>query len=50
MHVALLTLYTVVQLSFLFGLLVTLWFLAQKVNLIPAGRTVSGAARPRPPT
>ncbi|NKX51888.1 glycosyl transferase, partial [Arthrobacter deserti] len=34
MHEALLTLYGVVQVLFLFSLLVTVWFLVQKVDLV----------------
>lgn len=39
-HDVLAVAYTVVQILFLFGLLVTVWFYAQKVNLVPRGQGV----------
>lgn len=48
MHGAMLTIFAVVQVLFLFSLLVTLWFLAQKVNLIPP-RHKAGGTGSKPP-
>jgi cellulose synthase/poly-beta-1,6-N-acetylglucosamine synthase-like glycosyltransferase len=45
MQTTILVLYAVVQVLFLVGLAVTLWFLAQKVDLVPLGQS-AGAARP----
>lgn len=48
MHTLLLTLYGVVQVLFLVGLLVTIWFLTMRVNLVPLGQS-AGARHARPP-
>ena len=48
MHGVMLTIFAVVQVLFLFSLLVTLWFLAQKVNLIPPRRKAGGTGS-KPP-
>jgi cellulose synthase/poly-beta-1,6-N-acetylglucosamine synthase-like glycosyltransferase len=45
-HTFLSSLYGLVQVLFLIGLLVTLWFLTRKVNLVPLGEPVSADARP----